>query len=454
MKNMSLMLGLALNLMTFGVFGVFGAPITFAGKNCYFGTLHAHTVLSPDFKPRPSNNIQYLEDINSNTPARFAIPNGPYLAYKRAADLGKLDFLAITDHVHGEESDAPSGFCRDEMPNGGHQLIWDSAAKIAADPAYQNKFLAIPGAEWSSISSGNHANIFFGRNPIPNSIRNGDYRSLLTNYLNNPALEGNNQFLLMQLNHPNQNSASYGRNYGRNQFPSGTVGYQQFLQFFGNRYMGIEHINNSTGGNENTSETNQHRDGNDLEQHYRKYLNMGFRLAPIGDHDNHRANWGRHTAARTGVWADNITAAGFVEAYKARRVFATEDNEMAVAFLSQNVWMGSAAHVPASGQNRNFTVMVTQMADTDTGQLQNEGPYIVELFGDEDGIGGAEAQRLQFTFNGTLRSSIQIQPGQPVQISRLVRPGSYYYLHVREMNGLDSGGDEQDAWTSPIFFRN
>src|SRR5688572_30733679 len=98
---------------------------------------------------------------------------------------------------------------------------------------------------------------------------------------------------------------------------------------------------------------------------------MGFRIAPVGDHDNHRSNWGRHTAARTGVWARELTLEGFVEAYKARRVFATEDNELSVVFMLGNNWMGSEVQVPAAGGMRTFTVRIDQMVDTDTGSGQN-----------------------------------------------------------------------------------
>lgn len=423
------------------------------GLRCFFGSLHAHSVLSPDFGPRPSNNSQFLALVNSNSPARFGIPNGPFEAWREAALQARLDFLALTDHVHGEEQPGQE-FCEHEMPSGGHQLLLDAAARINTDPQFRDKFLAIPAVEWSSIGSGNHVNIFFARNPVPNSIKNGDFRSLLTGYLANPSFEGNNQFLLVQMNHPNQNDASYGRNYGRSHFPQGADGYRQFVNAFGPVYVGIEHINNSTGGNENAAENNAHRDGDDLAVHYRQYLNMGFRLAPIGDHDNHRPNWGRHTAARTGVWARDMSPQAFVEAYRARRVFATEDNEMSVVFMTGNNWMGAVVQVPAAGEERTFTVRVDQMRDTDTGSVQNEGPYIVELFGDEDGPGGALAGRVQIVVNNQLRTSVQAQQGQTVQFRKRVRPRTYYYLHVREMNGRDAGGQAADAWTAPIFFRS
>lgn len=427
---------------------VWAAPIAFNGKNCYLGVLHSHTVLSPDFRPKPSNMNDFKLLLLTNSAERLATPNGPFAAYKRAADFGKLDFLAVTDHVHGPE-EGQQRYCSHEMPEGGYQLILDSAAKINADVAYKGKFLAIPGMEWSVIDVGNHANIFFARNPVPQEIPNGKFKSLFTGYLNLTNFEKNNPLLLVQLNHPNQLSSTIA--YGRDAF-SGANATGNFVNFFKDTYLGIEHINGSSnGGNSNAKELNAHQDGDSLESHYRKYLNMGFQLAPIGDHDNHRANWGRHTAARTGVWSNGLTPAQFVEAYKARRVFATEDNEMAVAFLTDNRWMGSVISVPNAGQLRTFKVFIDQGADTDSGQIQNEGPYLVELIADDD-PGGPTARVRNIVSNGESVGSIFVKAGETVEFSYRVRPGTYCYIHVTEMGPKDSAHKRADAWTAPIFF--
>ncbi|MGH9949045.1 MAG: hypothetical protein ACRD6X_17885, partial [Pyrinomonadaceae bacterium] len=201
----------------------------------------------------------------------------------------------------------------------------------------------------------------------------------------------------------------------------------------------------------NTEELNAHQNGDSLESRCRKYLNMGFRLAPVGDHDNHRSNWGRHTAARTGVWSNGLSPAEFVEAYKERRVFATEDNEMSVAFLTENKWMGSVIRVPNAGEVRTFKVFVDQGADTDSGEIQNEGPYLVELIVD-DGPGGPAARVRNIVSNGQSVGSIFVQTGEAVEFTYRVRPGTYCYIHVTEMGGKDSDRKQADAWTAPFFF--
>lgn len=436
----------ALLIFLNAVYFIDAASVRFNGKNCYMGVLHAHTVLSPDFRPRPSNMGAFRQLLLSESDERFAIPNGPLAAYKRAADFGKLDFLAVTDHVHGPEGSQE--FCSHEMPDGGYRVIRDSAERINSDPVYRDKFLAIPGMEWSVIGSGNHVNIFFAENAVPQNIPNGAFRRLFSDFLNHPDFEKENPLLLVQLNHPNlvPNSTAYGRNAF-----SGSNGTRNFVNFFKDTYIGIEHINNARGGNANDKELNAHQDGNNLASHYRAYLNMGFRLAPIGDHDNHRANWGRHTAARTGVWANGLKPEQFVEAYKERRVFATEDNEMAVAFLTGDQWMGSVIQIPAGGELRTFKVFIDQIPDTDSGELQNEGPYLVKLFVD-DAPGGPVARVSNIGFNGESVGSIFAPAGEIVEFTFRVRPGMYCYIHVSEMNDKDAGGKRADAWTAPFFF--
>src|SRR5262245_12907202 len=86
---------------------------------CYFGVLHSNTVLSPDFEPQPDRD-QLASLVASNDPARFTIPNGPMAAWERAADQAKLDFLALTDHIHGPEPGEGEP-CSHEMPPGGYK---------------------------------------------------------------------------------------------------------------------------------------------------------------------------------------------------------------------------------------------------------------------------------------------------------------------------------------------
>jgi uncharacterized protein YdeI (BOF family) len=66
----------------------------------------------------------------------------------------------------------------------------------------------------------------------------------------------------------------------------------------------------------------------------------GWRVAPTINSDTHQANWGRGAAMRTGVVAAALTPADLLAAMQARRVFATEDANLALALRSGPSWMG------------------------------------------------------------------------------------------------------------------
>jgi DNA/RNA endonuclease YhcR with UshA esterase domain len=67
----------------------------------------------------------------------------------------------------------------------------------------------------------------------------------------------------------------------------------------------------------------------------------GWKTGPTINGDTHVAEWGTDTPARTGLVATSLTEAALVEAMRARRVFATEDPNLALAVRGNDVWMGS-----------------------------------------------------------------------------------------------------------------
>ena len=102
--------------------------ITF-GQNVYFGNLHSHTSYSDG-------------------------SGVPQDAYAHARDVAGLDFLAITEHNHAR---APSRIAGDHaLYNGSSSASLISSAKRFNE---DGRFVALYGQEFSSIGSGNHANV-------------------------------------------------------------------------------------------------------------------------------------------------------------------------------------------------------------------------------------------------------------------------------------------------------
>lgn len=78
---------------------------------------------------------------------------------------------------------------------------------------------------------------------------------------------------------------------------------------------------------------------------YIYYLNMGFKLGPAANQDNHHMNWGTAIAPRTGLVATSLAEDEILTAMDKRRTFATEDKNAKVLFSLQS---GAAHHLMGS----------------------------------------------------------------------------------------------------------
>jgi hypothetical protein len=84
--------------------------------------------------------------------------------------------------------------------------------------------------------------------------------------------------------------------------------------------------------------------GSGYESAFRKILERGFHVAPATNQDNHCANWGSSYTNRTAVLIPNgtaLTKQSFVDALRARRVFATHDKNSQLVFSANGSIMGS-----------------------------------------------------------------------------------------------------------------
>src|SRR4051794_31882851 len=93
----------------------------------YFGLLHSHTSFSD----------------GSGTPDE---------AFRMAKDAG-VDFMAITEHNHKQAAGSDHIFLT--------PVLYGTLIEAAKRHTVEDKFLAIYGQEFSTISSGNHMNIFY-----------------------------------------------------------------------------------------------------------------------------------------------------------------------------------------------------------------------------------------------------------------------------------------------------
>jgi len=257
-------------------------------------------------------------------------PYGPEAAFAYAHKHG-LDILVASEHNHmydgssGTQADADAA-----VPGALYRKGLDAAASYsAANPG----FLTLYGMEWGVINNGGHINIF-NSEQLLGWEKNGQGQ-LLADVLT-PRSDYQALYTLMrergwvgQFNHPSSS--------GQFAIDGKALGYTAD----GDEAMALCEVVNSTAFSVNDKEGETRR--SNFEAACNKLLEAGFHVAFSTNQDNHCANWGTAYSNRTGVLIANGVPLGrdsFVEALRARRVFATMDKESQLVLTANGRLMG------------------------------------------------------------------------------------------------------------------
>ncbi|WP_162250855.1 CehA/McbA family metallohydrolase [Pelomonas sp. Root1217] len=285
----------------------------------YYANLHSQT--------NDSDGGGALSNCSSSQPAQTGA-YGPADAFAYGKTAG-LDILMSSEHNHyfdGSSSTNASGSAATAKSR-------YQAGLSAATAATTANYLAIYGMEWGVISNGGHMNIFnstelFAWEYNSSNQLFGDRFTAKSDYA---ALYATMRQLGLvgQFNHPDT----------AGQFLVGgtALGYSAD----GDEVMVLTEILNSSAFSSNTTETETGL--SNFEDAFNKMLERGFHVAPASNQDNHCANWGKSYTNRTGVLIPNGTALGktsFIDAIKARRVFATMDKTAQIVLTANGHVMG------------------------------------------------------------------------------------------------------------------
>ena len=317
--------------------------------NIYFGNLHSHTSFSD----------------GSGTPDQ---------AFHYAEEKGHLDFMAITEHNHTNNI-----FPKD--PKGGKIIgnepsLYVTLIDTAKNDSEDAQFIALFGQEFSSISKGNHLNIF-GVKEVVNDhvIENGDYKDLYEKWLpDHPEVQ------FIQFNHPWNGDRAI--DYGLGNYH----GSYKKLRDATAKYVRTFEVINGPGLSDGV-----HRAKLEGEEHYRHYLTHGFKIAAVADQDNHKRTWGTLTDARTGVLSPNLSRDDLLKAIQARRCFATTDKNLRVWYALNTSMMGSDAKT----DSRKLKVSY-KLEDLD----ESGAEYDLFLVYGSTQMSGSTVQKKIETFNG------------------------------------------------------
>ncbi|GAB4542555.1 MAG: hypothetical protein Kow0063_34680 [Anaerolineae bacterium] len=98
-----------------------------------------------------------------------------------------------------------------------------------------------------------------------------------------------------------------------------------------------------------------------FEEAWIRALATGWQVGPANNSDTETARWGADTAHRTGLVAPALTQADLLEALRARRLFASEDSNLALALRAGEAWMGERI---APSTTLTFTVYAVDLDPT------------------------------------------------------------------------------------------
>ncbi|MTW13396.1 carbohydrate-binding protein CenC [Pseudoduganella eburnea] len=287
----------------------------------YFGNLHSQTNHS-------DGGGELASCVGAQNPQSGAY--SPTDAFNFAKSRG-LDFLMASEHNHMYDGSDSTNTSADPATA---KALYQSGLSMAANfNAANPDFLAIYGMEWGVISNGGHMNIFnsnellgwesnsSGQLIADTYTAKSDYASLYTLM--------KQRGWLGQFNHP-----STSGQFIVNGVPLGYTA-------DGDEAMALCEVMNTSAFSTNTSETETSR--SNYEGACKKALEAGYHVAFSTDQDNHCANWGASYTNRTGVLIPSGTAlstTAFMDAIRARRVFATMDKTSQLVLTANGHMMG------------------------------------------------------------------------------------------------------------------
>jgi len=337
----------------------------------------------------------------------LAAPFGPSDAYAYAKGKG-LDILMTSEHNH--MYDGSSGTNASATPAAA-KALYQSGLTAAADfNAANPNFLGVYGLEWGVINNGGHLNIFNSNELLAWEVNSsgqllGDTLTDKTDYAGLYTLMRQRGWV-GQFNHP-----STSGQFLVNGVPLGYTA-------DGDQAMVLCEILNTSAFSVNTTETETGRSS--YESACKKALESGFHVAFATNQDNHCANWGASYTNRTGVLIPNgtaLTQASFVDALKARRLFATMDKTSQLVLTANGNIMGSRI------TNSGTLNLVANYAST-SGQTAATVSIV-------EGVPGRNgtATELSTTANTTITPSVG---------------DHYYYAKITQADG-------KILWSAPIW---
>ncbi len=278
-------------------------------------------------------------------------------AFAYAKNVPLLKYYIIAPHVHAGRTVGDTTLYSDATYN---------TIRSQADSATTPGFVAIAGQEVSTISSGGHWNLYNASAMVGTDHRDGDWNDSDDYYEHVAGLGAAGEDIAAQFNHAT--TGDFGNRYDAAAAPY----FGTFAVSSG--YTGATCQNFCENGSNLEYATN-----NPFENLWAHYLNLGWKLSPAADQDNHKATWGASSSEYTVIVRPKGTTldrASVLQGLRQHMTYATEDANMQIGFIANGWSMGQTIggdsnvaftiwwnNPSASVCNNNVPVCVTEPAN-------------------------------------------------------------------------------------------
>lgn len=242
----------------------------------------------PEPIPLSGGMNAYFGDLHSHT--TYSDGSGPPRYAYAVARANGLHFQGLSDYAYMLDEER-----------------WEGMQEEAQLAQVEGAFVALEGFEWTHQEAG-HINAFGSEGFISRDDPEGDTLEEFYLWLVSQSS------VVAQFNHPG---------------PEGDFGGFAYSPQ-ADEVIQLLEVGNGIGS-----------DYRRFESEYLRSLDKGWRVGVANNSDTHTLNWGAETPHRTGVVAQALTRQNILAALQARRTFATEDSNFALALRAGESWMGS-----------------------------------------------------------------------------------------------------------------
>jgi hypothetical protein len=373
-------------------------PNSLADYERWTGSNHAHTGMDGD------------DGATGSTAAQ---------AFAYAANLPHLDYYIITPHVHQSRS--------------GPATLWSEATydliRASAISATTPSFVALAGQEVSTISTGGHWGLLNAEDMVGTDHPDGDWNDDDDYYDHVAGLGASGEMIAAQFYHPQ--SGDFG-----NRYDAGAAAY------FGTFAV------SSGPATATTTDFSSEGSNSSYQTRWANFLNMGWKLSPAADQDNHEATWGASSSEYTVIvrpQGTTLNAANVLGGLREHMTYATEDANMQIGFTANGWSMGQTI---GGGETISLTVWWNNPAST----LINANNGVTVTEAADDAIRNIWIYRNSFSSAVVMTSPNTISGTWQVTVTAAA--GDWLVVKFQDSSSLSPARSttKDTTWSAPVWY--